>query len=410
MAAMEPSPTRDLAHDQNSPKNIPFDLIFEILSRLPAKSIIRFLSVCKLWYSTIRSKDLADSFLIHSKTRPRLLFTFKHFDSRKRFIFSAPEHGTEENSSTARHDMTMSDLVYYIKSLPVNGLICCTRGSSIAVCNPTTRQILKLPDVTLNERDMYARLGYDPVQDQYKVLCVMMHDGFDSRTKDNIEQEHFVFTLGCQQQEWRKIEFIDVGDPYTDVKGGICISGGIYYVIGHKKIARFDVRSEKVELINAPQEDMLNEEDIKKVIVYHSSDDITTINAHCWTLVNHQGKLGGTDYKEFYLMRLWIHEEEDESWNIMTCDVPTEWGDLFRDKGLSSTGDIHTGEVMLVSDTLESSKPFTVYYYDMIRESFRSATVEGIADSEFRRGIHGFGKRNRDMLCFPDHIENIMFF
>ncbi|CDY26959.1 BnaC09g36240D [Brassica napus] len=329
MAAMEPSPTRDLAHDQNSPKNIPFDLIFEILSRLPAKSIIRFLSVCKLWYSTIRSKDLADSFLIHSKTQPRLLFTFKHFDSRKRFIFSAPEHGTEENSSTARHDMTMSDLVYYIKSLPVNGLICCTRGSSIAVCNPTTRQILKLPD------------------------------------------EHFVFTLGCQQQEWRKIEFIDVGDPYTDVKGGICISGGIYYVIGHKKIARFDVRSEKVELINAPQEDI--------------SDDITTINAHCWTL-------------------------EDESWNIMTCDVPTEWGDLFRDKGLSSTGDIHTGEVMLVSDTLESSKPFTVYYYDMIRESFRSATVEGIADNALRRGIHGFGKRNRDMLCFPGHIENIMFF
>ena len=27
-----------------------------------------------------------------------------------------------------------------------------------------------------------------------------------------------------------------------------------------------------------------------------------------------------------------------------------------------------------------------------------------------RRGIHGFGKRNRDMLCFPGHIENIMFF
>ncbi|RID41492.1 hypothetical protein BRARA_J01450 [Brassica rapa] len=368
MAAMEPSPTRDLAHDQNSPKNIPFDLTFEILSRLPAKSIIRFQSVSKLWSSIIRSKDLADSFLIHSKTRPRLLFTFKHFDSRQRFIFSAPEHDTEENSSTARHDMTISDLVYYIKSRPVNGLICCTRGSSIAVCNPTTRQILKLPD------------------------------------------EHFVFTLGCQRQEWRKIEFIDVGDPYTDVKGGVCISGGIYYVIGHKKIARFDVRSEKVELINAPQEDMLNEEDIKKVIVYHSSDDISTINAHCWTLVNHQGKLGGTDYKEFRLMRLWIQEEEDESWNIMTCDVPTEWGDLFIDKGLSSTGEIHTGEVMLVSDTLESSKPFTVYYYDMIRESFRSATVEGIADSEFRRGIHGFGKRNRDMLCFPGHIENIMFF
>ncbi|KAJ4883676.1 F-box family protein [Raphanus sativus] len=156
---------------------------------------------------------------------------------------------------------------------------------------------------------------------------------------------------------------------------------------------------------------MLNEEDIKKVVVYESYGDISTINANCWTLVNHQGKLGGTDYEEFCLLRLWYQEEEkDESWNIMTCDVPTEWGDLFRDKSVSSPGEIHTGEVMLVSDTLESSKPFTVYYYDMIRESFRSAKVEGIADSEFRRGIHGIGKRDREMLCFPGHIENITFF
>ncbi|KAL9280293.1 hypothetical protein AtEden1_Chr5g0106211 [Arabidopsis thaliana] len=63
---------------------------------------------------------------------------------------------------------------------------------------------------------------------------------------------------------------------------------------------------------------------------------------------------------------------------------------------------------MLVSSRLESSKPFSVYYYDPIKESFRSAEVEGIADHEFRR-IHGIGKRAREMLCFPGHIENIMF-
>ncbi|KAL0887901.1 hypothetical protein Bca101_011884 [Brassica carinata] len=360
MAAMESSPTRDLAHDQNSPKDIPFDLTFEILSRLPAKSIIRFQSVSKLWYSIIRSKDLEDSFLIHSKTRPRLLFTFEH--SRKRIIFSAPEHDMEENSSTARHDMTISDLVYDIKSRPVNGLICCTHGSSIAVCNPTTRQILKLPDVTRNGRCMYARLGYDPVQDQYKVLCVMMHKLYNS-TRNTLEQESFVFTLGCQQQEWRKIEVIE-DDPYMGFDDGICINGGIYYVIGHNKIARFDVRSEKV--------------DIKKVVLYYIANVITSINAYCWTLVNHQGKLGGIDCERFLLMRLWIQEEKDESWNIMTCDVPTEWGDLFRDIArLSSPGEIHTGEFMLVSDRFEPSKPVSVFYYDMIRKSFRRAEVEG---------------------------------
>ncbi|EFH50350.1 predicted protein, partial [Arabidopsis lyrata subsp. lyrata] len=175
-AAMEdsqPSPSSNLNDAGNSTKNIPFDLTLEILSKLPAKSLIRFQAVSKLWFSIIRSKDFTDSFLTRSKTRPRLLFTFKHFDSRKRFIFSAPEHDNNDKSSTvvARHDMTISDLVYYIRSRPVNGFVCCTRGDSIAVCNPTTRQIVKFPDVKSNGRDVYARLGYDPVQDQYKVLC-----------------------------------------------------------------------------------------------------------------------------------------------------------------------------------------------------------------------------------------------
>ncbi|XP_024012437.1 F-box protein At1g30790 [Eutrema salsugineum] len=404
-AAMEASPTRDLAHDGNPTRFIPFELTFEILSRLPAKPLIRFQSVSKLWFSIIRSKDFADSFLIRSKTRPRLLFSFQHFDSRQRFIFSAPEHHNnnndeeeEKSSSTviARHDMTISDLVYDINTRPVNGLVCCTRkldssSSSIAVCNPTTRQILKLPDVTPNGRDMYARLGYDPVEDQYKVLCVMMFDGFDSRRADNIEQEHFVFTLGSQQQEWRKVEIVQ-GDPYTSFKGGICINGAIYYVVLHKKIARFDVRSEKMEFIKAPED----EEDLE-------------INAFCWTLINHKGRLGGINYRYFYHMRAWIQEEE-ESWNNMTGVVTSEWGDLLREISLYSTGEIHTGEVLLVPYRLESSKPFSVFYYDMIRESFRSGQVLGIADYEFRRRFHGFGKRNRGMRCFPGHIENIMFF
>ncbi|EOA19676.1 hypothetical protein CARUB_v10003328mg [Capsella rubella] len=156
------SPSRNLDVTGRFEKFIPFDLILAILTRLPAEPLIRFQAVSKLWFSIIRSKDFADSFLIRSKTRPRFLLTFKHFDSRKRFIFSAPEHQRNDKSSTvvARHDMTISDLVYYIKSRPVNGFLCCTHGSSIAVCNPTTRQVMKLPDVESRGRQVFARLGY----------------------------------------------------------------------------------------------------------------------------------------------------------------------------------------------------------------------------------------------------------
>lgn len=397
MEDSQPCTSRNLDHAGNSTTTIPLKLTFEILSRLPAKSVIRFRSVSKLWRSIIDSKDFADAFLTWSRTRPRLLFTFENLDSRKRFIFSAPEHDKkdDEKSSTvvATHDMTISDLnynkryapypPYYITSPPVNGLVCCTHGSSIAVCNPTTRVLYILPDVRVraNGRVIHARLGYDPVEDEYKVLCVMMLDGHN-RCRTDIKQEHLVFTLGSRPK-WRRVE-TPTGEPYTDVEGGICINGAIYYGVGHARIARFDLRYEMIVFIKAPK------------------DDITS-----WNCINHQGEVGGIEYDYLYEMRVWIQEKE-ELWNNKTYVVPCEWGDFFRERP-SCPGVIHTGEVMLVSNRLESSKPFSVFYCDVIQESCRSAQVKGIADYGFRR-MHGIGKHDCDMLCFPGYFENIIFF
>lgn len=190
------SSSRNLVHAGNSTLFIPFDLTVDILSKLPMKFFIRFHSFSKLCFSIIRNEDFTNPFLARSRTQPRLLFTFKHFDTWKLFIFSAPKHKTNDKSSTvmARHDMTISNLVYSITSRPVNGLVYVSRGSSIAACNPTTRQIVKLPDVESNGRNIYTRLGYDPVENQYKVLCVMMFDGH-SASQNNIQQEHLVCTV-----------------------------------------------------------------------------------------------------------------------------------------------------------------------------------------------------------------------
>ncbi|KAF2597782.1 hypothetical protein F2Q68_00007702 [Brassica cretica] len=252
---------REQDHADNHTTTIPFDLIIEILSLLPAKSLIRFQSVSKLWFSTIRTKNFIDLFLARSKTRPRLLLPFMHLESTKRFILSAPEHNNKEEEKspstvTLRHDMmTISDPAYYTMSRPVNGLVCCVGDSSITVCNPATRQTVKLPDLTRNGRDMYARLGYDPVEDQYKVLCVMIakFNSFGPYVQD-IRQEHLVCTVtSSEKQEWRKIENTTI-DSYLIFSGGICIDGAIYYEIGQSRIVRFDVRTETITLIKAPEE------------------------------------------------------------------------------------------------------------------------------------------------------------
>ncbi|RID55490.1 hypothetical protein BRARA_G02745, partial [Brassica rapa] len=218
----------------------------------------------------------------------------------------------------------------------------------INVYNPTTGQIVKLPEVRTNGRKMYARLGYDPVDDQYKVLCVVM-----ARSKAKYWQpEHLVCTVSSsQKQEWRKIENT---------------TGGNYHSIS---------------------------------TTYHHS-----------TPINYKGKLDGVDYhcKE-NSMTLWVLEDaEKQEWSSMTCDLPSTWEDLLgfyvRSKGVS-----HTGELMVFYPGVKPPKPFYVCYYDFNKMSIRKVEIQGMVDGDFRR-IHGIGEQTHmSILYFTSHIENIRF-
>ncbi|XP_048608096.1 F-box protein At1g30790-like [Brassica napus] len=377
-----------LVHAGNSTttRTIPFDLIIEILSLLPGKSLFRFQSVSKQWFSTIRSKFFVDLFQTRSKSRPRLLLTLYLGDAEEQFIFSAPEHTDDDKSSSsvmARYDMPISAPGYNLTSGSVNGFVC-FRGVSchtIAVYNPTTRQIVKLPDVTPNGRYMYACLGYDPVEDQYKVLCVMM---FGSERQD-MQPEHFVCTVSSsQKQEWRKIEN-PTGVDYRCIFGDKCIDGALYYEVGRQsRIVRFDVRSEKIQFIKTPKES----------------------NMYWSTFINYKGKLGSVDYScTENLMTLWVLEDvEKQEWSSMMFVLPSKWEDL-PETDVVSKGLIHTGELMVFIPWLESSKPFYpfyVCYYDFYKESTRKFEIRGMKDVDLRR-ING------QMFCYPGHIENIRF-
>ncbi|KAF8080346.1 hypothetical protein N665_0952s0005 [Sinapis alba] len=378
---------QSLLHDGNCTRTIPLDLLVEILYLLPPKSLIRFQSVSKLWFSTIHSKIFVDLFLTRSKACPRLLLSLGDYGSKECFIFSAPEHDNNDDykSSTvmARYEAPNLYPGYYLNSGSVNGFVC-FRGVVpwITVYNPTTRQIVKLPDVTPNGRKMYARLGYDPVEDQYKVLCVMM---LDNKRRNN-PQEHLVCTVSSsKKQEWRKIENT-TGDSYHSVYGEICIDGAIYYGVGKSRIVKFNVRSEKIEFIKTPKESHIS-------TTHHS------------TLINYNGKLGGVHYLcTGNLMTLWVFEDgEKQEWSRMTC-IPCTWPGHLKSKGV-----IHTGELMLFNPRFYSSKPFYICYYDFNKKSIRKAEIRGLMmDGDFRR-IHGIGEPTGEKLCFPGHIENIRF-
>ncbi|CAH8383677.1 unnamed protein product [Eruca vesicaria subsp. sativa] len=385
-----------VAHGGNSTTTLPVDIIIEILSLLPAKSIIRFQSVSKEWFSIIRSKDLADTFLTRSKTRPHLLVVLELFSPGKLHWFSVPEHKDNSNDKTSRaisrQDMTHSTDVYYyfFSSLPVNGFVCFTHTfystslwNSITVCNPITRQTVKLPDIGNNignkGRKVYPLLGYDPEEDQYKVLCVMTYTISYGVDQGHNQPEHYVCTVSSsEKQEWRNIENTTV-DNYPYVSQGICIDGAIYYGVGQSNIARFDVRFENMELIKAPKE--------------------SNISRTCYsTLVNYNGRLGGVEFHNYKQeMTLWILEDfEKQEWSRKTFKYPCEWK-RFR---LESKGLIHTGELMVFRRSPYKTKPFCAYYYDFNKESARKVDQIGGVETE---------EPPETRLCYPGYVENIRF-
>ncbi|XP_023644421.1 putative F-box protein At1g31090 [Capsella rubella] len=153
--------------------SIPIDLILEILSRLPAKSIKKFQCVSKLWRSLLCKPYFTELFLTRSSSRPRLLIGVKQ-DSEW-FLFSSPQPQNPSSPvvSADSHMKIFFDLKYYESCRYASGLLYfpSLRTSKEydndtnkihAICNPSTGQFAILPEPRTN-RGCGGFLGFDPI-------------------------------------------------------------------------------------------------------------------------------------------------------------------------------------------------------------------------------------------------------
>ncbi|CAH8320213.1 unnamed protein product [Eruca vesicaria subsp. sativa] len=107
---------------------VPLDLQNEILSRLPAKSLVRFMVVSNSWQEIIRSKSFIRSFNFRSLTQPqplRFLLALHDTDLSCRFFSSS---SSLLSSSTSISTTFLSKITFPLRrasypSYYVNGLI-----------------------------------------------------------------------------------------------------------------------------------------------------------------------------------------------------------------------------------------------------------------------------------------------
>ncbi|XP_059670637.1 putative F-box protein At5g62660 [Cornus florida] len=240
---------------------VPEDLIVEILSRLPVKSLIRLGVVCRYWYTVIRNS----SFIIkhhHSNNNVHLLVENYNFNTEK-FAFTLFPDENLDSIPLLYHelnDLQMSrDLLYVLG--PVNGILCLFDGGDrIALWNPALRDFRLLPRPQENIPPYFSvnwnsfAFGLDPLTNKCKVVWIRYF--YDDRIKNMyFPPTVVVYTLGTNS--WRMIE-IDLPENYcVDNTFSDGLINGTYYWIDRDNslkytIISFEMGSETFGMIQLP--------------------------------------------------------------------------------------------------------------------------------------------------------------
>ncbi|XP_013651915.1 probable F-box protein At3g56670 [Brassica napus] len=351
--------------------NLPLDLMVEILKKLPAKSLIRFRCVSKLWSSIIsRSRDFIDSMVTRSLTEPprdaHIIDDFAAGNYKKCYLaFSSSTFPRNTNEVSVL--LMPERMEQYIR-----GLILCWSISrnKAAIYNPTTRQCFNLPDTKIKGIGS-CFFGYDPLGNQYKALYIPLN---------YMEHVCQVFTLGDPTAtQWRSIQGVKSHFPMASV---VCINGVIYYrainadATSEYKLMSFDVRWEKFYHVEAPK----------------------TFMDHPSILINYQGKLGFVCCEEG--IEIWVMEnankETTQGWSMIffyEMEGFKRWRILGATRG---------SEIVFVQPGYLSSDKLWVLYYDPKQNSMRYVDLKGTYPEEKR------GYTSTIIWSALDYVDNTM--
>ncbi|XP_042477173.1 F-box/kelch-repeat protein At3g23880-like [Macadamia integrifolia] len=201
-------------------KNLPEDIMKEILLRLPVKSLLRFRCVSQDWQCLISDSSFITLYQNRNSRKENLSLFITDY-------YTKTFYTVEDNSCCKLFDMpafTSTQLNGDIRSLCIrnrvvgscNGLLCLIssvfRPSNILyrefiyLFNPTIRKLKKLPHscrcICLNYLETRLGFGFDPISKDYKVVKIVY--SYDNRTKSRIDHKD-VWVYSLNSDHWRKL-------------------------------------------------------------------------------------------------------------------------------------------------------------------------------------------------------------
>nr|XP_023926064.1 F-box/kelch-repeat protein At3g06240-like [Quercus suber] len=247
--------------------DLPDEIVLNILTRLPAKSVIRFRCVCKPWNSSITTSYFISTHLNN--------FAHAHDididnDNGDGYIIHMPWDTNSSNRvvCTVALDRTF-DRISEIE-VPFDLPSGCTCGLDISdyviyLWNPSIRKFKKLPDSCLRKLDfVIVGFAYHSEKNDYKVLRISSYPAARQPIPDKIE----AYTLSSDS--WRRVGMslrasVMVRDYCSRLPFPL-VSGALHWISrvieGEEEresevIMSFDVNSEKFRMLRMPDGSML---------------------------------------------------------------------------------------------------------------------------------------------------------
>ncbi|XP_074281643.1 F-box/kelch-repeat protein At3g23880-like [Silene latifolia] len=236
-------------------------IIQEILTRLPIKSILRFKSVSKQWYSTLSSSDFVNAHLIKSPfSHPSAPVNTLFITSGKNHYLFSYDDDDDQISGNFEDNLVKLDVDfgvgkdYLLLSGCCNGLVCLTTAwdEYLIIWNPATRKLHKYPSYGYLKRLDKAGpvivsfgFGYASSVDDYK--CVVILPVVQGSTTSNI-----VHVFSLRENRWRKIDFFH--DPLVFGSPSVLVRDKLYWSAYSKQagylLVSFDLAVERFDVIN----------------------------------------------------------------------------------------------------------------------------------------------------------------
>ncbi|XP_057491429.1 F-box/kelch-repeat protein At5g15710-like [Actinidia eriantha] len=314
---------------------LPQDLLMEILSRLPVRSILRFRSVSKFWFSLVRNPIFIALHHNHSKNKkcyfvsrlPKLDFSD--------YVFSLVlDESLVEDIKMPFTGFNLRHIKLYASS---SGLLCLVDFSyyphKFVICNLAMKEFRVLPEPfysTMATKHLWFM--FDPNTNDYKVLRVANiyeydinpNVKYDSDCTVPVEQKVHVYDLSTDS--WREVDAI-LPKNFTWASTLKCLeslNGFVYWLVdGEIAIIGFRLFDELFEEIPVPDDvcwvnvELLCALNDSLALIFDTGTGTNPIRLDIWVMGEYRVKeswtkkytIGPSFGGYFYTLGLWPKDE-----------------------------------------------------------------------------------------------------